>query len=526
MTYPKNAYANALATSLTHGKETMSKQNNTVKKLALYGFGTLTGIALSLSVQSFANEKDKSGLPVQGIRTWAEAYGQIKANYVETTDDDKLLENAIQGMVSSLDPHSDYMSPKDFVDLKENTSGEFGGLGMEIGSEDGFIKVIAPIEDTPAERAGVKSGDYITKINETSTRGMSSTEAVKLMRGKPNTKITLTLSRKDTTQPIVVHLTRAVIKVNSVRSHLLEPGIGYVRITQFQQPTLDLLTQNVQKLTKQNGGELKGLILDLRDDPGGLLTGAVGVSAAFLPADSKVVSTKGRDGKEGMNLKASKDDYAGGALKDPLSGLPASIKNIPMTILINSGSASASEIVAGALQDHKRAVLVGTQSFGKGSVQTVLPLSNGGGIKLTTALYYTPNDRSIQAQGILPDVEVKDKSRTFETREADYRGHIANPNGGEESKGGPQTFEEDKAAASEAVKEVEAEKDKNAKDKKSVIDEVLASRIPNPAKDAQLAKALELVKSPDAYKTALGKGLDKAKLDAAKKDKDKAKADE
>ena len=199
-----------------------------------------------------------------------------------------------------------------------------------------------------------------------------------------------------------------------------------------------------------------------------------------------------------------------------------------MTILINSGSASASEIVAGALQDHKRAVLVGTQSFGKGSVQTVLPLSNGGGIKLTTALYYTPNDRSIQAQGILPDVEVKDKSRTFETREADYRGHIANPNGGEESKGGPQTFEEDKAAASEAAKEaeVEAEKNKNAKDKKSVIDEVLASRIPNPAKDAQLAKALELVKSPDAYKTALGKGLDKAKLDAAKKDKDKAKADE
>lgn len=504
--------------------ERMSKQNNTVKKLALYGFGTLTGIALSLSVQSFANEKDKGGLPVQGIRTWAEAYGQIKANYVEATDDDKLLENAIQGMVSSLDPHSDYMSPKDFVDLKENTSGEFGGLGMEIGSEDGFIKVIAPIEDTPAERAGVKSGDFITKINETSTRGMSTTEAVKLMRGKPDTKITLTLSRKDSSQPIVVHLTRAIIKVNSVRSHLLESDIGYVRITQFQQPTVDLLNQNIQKLTKQNGGELKGLILDLRDDPGGLLTGAVGVSAVFLPEGSKVVSTKGRDGKEGMKLNASKDDYAGGAIKDPLAGLPASIKNIPMTILINSGSASASEIVAGALQDHKRAVLVGTQSFGKGSVQTVLPLSNGGGIKLTTALYYTPNDRSIQAQGILPDVEVKDKNRTWETREADYRGHIANPNGGEESKGGVQTYEEDAPnSASEAVNEEADSKDKVKKDKVTTED-ILTARIPNPAKDAQLAKALELVKNPESYQAALGKGLDKAKLNAAKKDKEKAES--
>ncbi len=509
---------------LKNGKNLMTKQKNTAKKLAIYGFGTLTGIALSLSVQSFANEQDKNSLPVQGIRTWAEAYGQIKANYVEVTDDEKLLESAIQGMVSSLDPHSDYMSPKDFVDLKENTSGEFGGLGMEIGSEDGFIKVIAPIEDTPAERAGVRSGDYITKINETSTRGMSTTEAVKLMRGKPDTKITLTLSRKDATQPIVVNLTRAVIKVRSVRSHLLEPGIGYVRITQFQQPTVALLNENIQKLVKENKGNLKGLILDLRDDPGGLLTGAVGVSAAFLPEGSKIVSTKGRDGKEGMKLKATQDDYAMGESKDPLAGLPANLKDIPITILINSGSASASEIVAGALQDHKRAVLVGTPSFGKGSVQSVLPLSNGGGIKLTTSLYYTPNDRSIQAQGILPDVEVKDKTRTVEYREADYRGHIANPNGGEENKGGIVVYDEEPVkTASDTSSVTPADKDdKNkSKDKKNSTEDILSSRIPNPAKDEQLAKALSLLKDPSAYQEAMGKGMDKKKLDEAKKEKDK-----
>ena len=322
-------------------------------------------------------------------------------------------------MVANLDPHSEYMGTKDYADLQESTKGEFGGLGMEIGAEDGFVKVVAPIEDTPAERAGIQSGDYIIKIDDESTRGMSVTDAVKRMRGEPGTKVTLTLTRKDEARPIVVPLTRAIIKVRSVRHHLLESGYGYVRISQFQERTVPALAEAIQALRNENGAPLKGVILDLRDDPGGLLNGAVGVSAAFLQPGQPVVSTKGRDGRPNMSLKAQVQDYRMTAGSDPLAGLPPEIKNIPLTVLINSGSASASEIVAGALQDHKRAVIVGTQSFGKGSVQTVMPLSNGGAVKLTTQLYYTPNDRSIQAQGIVPDVEVADKHRRFESREAD-----------------------------------------------------------------------------------------------------------
>ena len=453
-------------------------------------------------MQSYANG-EKTSLPVQDIRTMAEVYGQIKANYYQETKDDKLVQDAIKGMVAGLDPHSDYMNPKDFTDLKENTSGEFGGLGMEIGAEDGFIKVIAPIEDTPAERAGVKSGDLIAKINDTSTRGMSTTEAVKMMRGKPGTSITLTLSRKDSNQPIVVKITRAVIKVKSVRHTLLEPGYGYIRVTQFQEPTVASLAESARQLTRENKAPLKGLILDLRDDPGGLLNGAVGVSAAFLPAEVKVVSTKGRDGKQGMNLKATPEDYLmGSGAKDPLKDLPPELKTIPLTVLINSGSASASEIVAGALQDHKRAVIVGTQSFGKGSVQTVLPLSNGGGVKLTTALYYTPNDRSIQAQGIVPDVEVKDKTRSFETREADLTGHLSNPNGGTEIKGAlPDAASQTEDAQSDKANADKADAAKTAKEE---AEDIISRRKPNPAKDPQLGKALALVKAPAEWQQSLG----------------------
>nr|WP_308806030.1 S41 family peptidase [Neisseria lisongii] len=486
----------------------------TLKKVAIYTLGAFSGIALSLSVQSFAAGKEKKDepFPVQSIRAIAEVYGQIKANYYQDKADSELFEGAMKGMVGGLDPHSEYMDKKGYADLKESTKGEFGGLGMEIGQEDGFVKVVAPIEDTPAERAGVKSGDFIVKINNESTRGMTVSQAVKKMRGKPGTKITLTLSRKNADKPIVVNLTRAIIKVKSVRHHLLEPGYGYIRITQFQEQTVEALNKAAQDLIKQNKGPLKGIILDLRDDPGGLLNSAVGISAAFLKDNAPVVSTKGRDGKAGMSLKATPEDYTIFGESDPLTGLPQELKTIPMTVLINAGSASASEIVSGALQDHKRAVIVGTQSFGKGSVQTVIPLSNGTAMKITTALYYTPNDRSIQAQGIVPDVEVKDKERTYESREADLVGHIGNPLGGEDV----NSSNED---AADRVT-VEAKKPKTDKEKE---EDIIARRTPNPAKDDQLRKALELVKDPAQWQKSLGLA---AKKPVVKKDKKDDKDDD
>ncbi|QEY26494.1 S41 family peptidase [Neisseria zalophi] len=480
----------------------------TLKKVTLYTLGAISGIALSLSVQSYAaSEKKDEALPVQSIRTMAEVYGQIKANYYQDKKDEDLIEGAMKGMVAGLDPHSEFMTKKDYADLKESTSGEFGGLGMEVGAEDGFVKVIAPIEDTPAERAGVKSGDFIVKINGVSTRGMTVNEAVKKMRGKPGTDIVLTLSRKDASSPITVKITRAIIKVQSVRNYLLEPDYGYIRISQFQERTIPALNEAAKALVKQNkGAALKGLVLDLRDDPGGLLNGAVGVSAAFLPPDVTVVSTKGRDGKDNMNLKATPEDYMfSSSGKDPLAGLPPEFKTIPLSVLINSGSASASEIVAGALQDHRRAVIVGTQSFGKGSVQTVLPLSGGSAVKLTTALYYTPKDRSIQAQGIVPDVEVKDKDRLFESREADLIGHIGNPLGGEEVNSKDYVSIENNRAAEQTPK----------KEKKP--EDLSSRRIPNPEKDEQLKKALDLVKSPSQWQKSLGLA---AKKPAPKKDSD------
>ncbi|WP_373742085.1 S41 family peptidase [Neisseria sp.] len=484
----------------------------TLQKVAVYTLGALTGVALSLSVQTIAADKKDDALPVQSIRTMAEVYGQIKANYYQDKSDAELFEGAMKGMVADLDPHSEYMDKKGYADLKENTSGEFGGLGMEIGSEDGFVKVIAPIEDTPAERAGVKSGDFIAKINNESTRGMTVSQAVKKMRGKPGTDITLTLSRKNVDKPIVVKLTRAVIKVKSVRHHLLQPGYGYIRISQFQERTVAALNEAAQALTKQNKAPLKGLIVDLRDDPGGLLNGAVGVSAAFLPEGVPVVSTKGRDGKVGMVLKATPGDYKLSAGRDPLDGLPAEIKTVPLAVLINAGSASASEIVAGALQDHKRAVVVGTQSFGKGSVQTVLPLSNGSAVKLTTSLYYTPSDRSIQAQGIVPDVEVKDKDRLDESREADLVGHIGNPTGGEE------------VNSSISADDYKPDTSKSESKNKKLTDEERSSRrVPNPAKDDQLRKALELVKSPDQYQKSLGLAAKNPKWKKIKEDEKSGK---
>ena len=472
----------------------MSKKKNIMKKITLCVTCTLLGAISAISMQSFA-DSGKDSLPVQDLRTLAEVYAQIKANYYQETTNDKLIQGAVKGMVHGLDPHSEYLLSKDFEDLKEHTTGEFGGLGMEIGKKNDAIVVIAPIEDTPAERAGLQSGDYIIKINDESTRGMSTTEAVKLMRGKPGTDINLTITRENSSVPIEVKITRAMIQVKSVRSKLLEEGYAYIRISQFQERTTQDLVNHIKELTKQNKGELKGLVLDLRDNPGGLLNQAVGVSAVFLKKGDVVVSTKGRDGRNATSHRADRSGYLLGRnnQKDPLEGLPEEVKKLPLTVLINSGSASASEIVTGALQDYKRAVILGVSSFGKGSVQSVMPLSNGSGIKLTIALYYTPHDRSIQAQGIVPDIEVKDKRDAFQMREADLSGHLNNPFGGEENKG---KIDEE---ASNLKKEDAKEKTDDEK-----FDELLSRRDPNPEKDDVLKKALEVLKDSQLYQDSIG----------------------
>jgi carboxyl-terminal processing protease len=307
------------------------------------------------------------------------------------------------------------------------TQGEFGGLGIEVGMEDGFVKVISPIEDTPAFRAGIKTGDLIVKLDETPVKGLNLGDAVKRMRGKPKTQITLTIARKGEMKPIVVTLTREVIKVQSVKSKVVEPGFAYLRVAQFQENTAASMVQHLDKLFKQ--GPVRGLVLDLRNDPGGLLHGAVGVSAAFLPNNALVVSTDGRTEDAKRKYVASAEDYLRGSRDDYMKGLPEGIKDVPMVVLVNGGSASASEIVAGALQDHKRAVVMGTQTFGKGSVQTILPLNNNTAIKLTTARYYTPSGRSIQAKGIQPDIQVEELANGTtpqRLREADLNGHLNN----------------------------------------------------------------------------------------------------
>lgn len=403
------------------------------EKVGLISLGLFTGVALTLQFAARA-DRDNLGtpLPVEELRAFADVFGRIKSDYVEPVSDKKLINEAINGMVSGLDPHSSYLDADAFKELQVGTQGEFGGLGIEVGMEDGLVKVVSPIEDTPAFHAGVKSGDLIVKLDDTMVKGLTLNDAVKKMRGKPGSKIVLTIIRKDAPKPIVVTLVRAVIKVQSVKPKLVEPGYAFVRITQFQEHTTENLGAALEKLFKENKGEMKGLVLDLRNDPGGLLTGAVGVSAAFLPKNSLVVYTEGRTADAKMRLSAVPEDYLRGDGKtDALQNLPAAVKTVPMVVLVNGGSASASEIVAGALQDHKRAVILGTQTFGKGSVQTILPLGNNTAVKLTTARYYTPGGRSIQAKGIVPDILVEDPStgddeNAFRLREADLDKHLSN----------------------------------------------------------------------------------------------------
>jgi len=370
------------------------------------------------ALPSFA-EQAQAPLPLEDLRTFVEVFERVKNTYVEPVSDQKLLENAIRGMLENLDPHSAYLVADDFAQLQESTSGEFGGLGIEVGMEDGVLKIIAPIDDSPAERAGIKAGDFIIRIDGQSTQGLSMMEAVGKMRGKPGEKIRLTLVR-DGGQPFDVQLTRALIKSKSVRSRVLEAGYGYLRISQFQQGSGKETKNALARLKKSNNNQpLQGLVLDLRNNPGGVLQAAVEVVDQFV-ASGLITYTKGRLEDSDMRFFASGKDNSEG---------------VPLVVLINEGSASAAEIVAGALQDHHRAVLMGSTSFGKGSVQSILPLSQGRALKLTTALYYTPNGRSIQAQGIVPDIQVargrlvREQEGAFNVKEADLAGHLDNQSG-------------------------------------------------------------------------------------------------
>lgn len=411
------------------------------RTVGLVSAGAVAGVLVSLGITAVAQRETRTPLPIEELKQFTDVFGAIKAHYVEPVEDKKLITEAISGMLSGLDPHSSYLDAEAFKELQVGTQGEFGGLGIEVGTEDGFVKVVSPIEDTPAARAGVKAGDLIVKIDDKPTKGMPLNDAVKLMRGKPKTSVTLTLARKGENRPIVVTLVRDVIKVQSVRSKMIEPGYGYVRVTQFQETSTENLVKHLNTLYGQ--GQLKGLVLDLRNDPGGVLHGAVGVSAAFLPNKSLVVSTDGRTDDARRRYIATPEDYLRGGRDDFLQRLPAGVRNVPMVVLVNAGSASASEIVAGALQDHKRATIMGTPTFGKGSVQTILPLTSNTAIKLTTARYYTPNGRSIQAKGITPDLLVDETPEgdgidALRMREADLNRHLSNDREAEQKPNRPQ----------------------------------------------------------------------------------------
>lgn len=401
-----------------------------LKNFGLISLGMVAGIAGSMQFDALAQKNAAAPLPIDELRQFADVFGLIKSDYVEPVQDKKLLTEAISGMVASLDPHSAYLDKKAFKELREGTQGKFVGLGIEVGMEDGYVKVISPIEDSPAYRAGLKAGDLITRLDSTPVKGMTLDEAVKRMRGEPNTKITLTIARKDEDKPLVITIVRQEIRVQSVKSKMVQPGYGWIRISQFQEPTVEDMAKKINALYAQDPN-LKGLVLDLRNDPGGVLPGAIGVAGAFLQKDAAVVSTNGQLPDSKQTYYARREYYATRSGGDPLARLPEGIKKVKMVVLVNAGSASASEIVAGALQDYKRATIMGTQTFGKGSVQTIRQLTADTAVKLTTARYYTPNGRSIQAKGIVPDLIVDERADgdgfdSLRLHEADLQKHLNN----------------------------------------------------------------------------------------------------
>lgn len=427
------------------------------------GLGVMAGALTTVSLQTVARST-LAPLPLEELQQLAAVFGMVKSDYVEPVDEKKLITEAIAGMVASLDPHSQYFDKKSFKEFKEGTSGKFVGVGIEITQEDGLVKVVSPIEGSPAFRAGLKPNDLITRVDDTAVKGLSLNEAVKRMRGEPNTKVVLTIFRKDENRTFSVDIVREEIKQQSVRGKIVEPGYGWIRVSQFQEQTVDDFARKIEELYKQDP-HLKGLVLDLRNDPGGLLNAAVAVSAAFLPENVIVVSTNGQTADSKQILKATASDYLGRDGADPLKKLPAGLKKVPLVVLVNEGSASASEIVAGALQDHKRATLMGSQTFGKGSVQTFRPLGPDTGLKITTSRYYTPSGKSIQAKGIVPDVMIDDTEEgspyaALRTREADLGKHLGSGQG-EEVK--DVTREK---ARDEALKRLEEESRKPASERR------------------------------------------------------------
>ncbi|WP_036247795.1 S41 family peptidase [Methylobacter sp. BBA5.1] len=413
------------------------------KSIFILFLGIMLGVFVGTCGSVFADRDNGGGvadtetLPFEDLRTFTEIFGRIKRDYVEPVSDKKLLEDAIRGMLTGLDPHSAYLIAEEYQELKEGTTGQFGGLGIEVTMENGFVKVVSPIDDTPAQRAGIKSGDLIVRLDDQPVKGMSLNDAVKIMRGEPGSKILLTVVREGEEAPLKLTIIRDIIKVKSVKSRILEKDYGYVRISSFQSRTGESLKEAIAELKKENSSNLKGLVLDLRNNPGGVLNAAVEVSDAFIKS-GLIVYTEGRIENSEMRFNASPDDVIDGA---------------PIVVLINAGSASASEIVAGALQDQKRAVIIGEKSFGKGSVQTILPTSNGAAVKLTTARYYTPSGRSIQAEGIEPDItlarvklESLDKSEFTPVKESDLSHHLSNGNKRDDAKKDVQQMDKDKEA--------------------------------------------------------------------------------
>ena len=401
------------------------------QKLKIAGWisiGVISGVLTTVQLQAVARGA-MTPLPLEELQQLAAVFGMVKTDYVEPVDEKKLITDAISGMVSSLDPHSVYFDKKSFKEFREGTSGRFVGVGIEITQEDGLVKVVSPIEGSPADRAGLKPNDLITKIDDTAVKGLSLNDAVKKMRGEPKSKVVLTIFRKDESRTFPVTIIREEIRTQSVRSKVVEPGYAWIRLSQFQDRTVEDFTSKMEAIYKQEPN-LKGLVLDLRNDPGGLLDAAVAISAAFLPENVVVVSTNGQLAESKFTYKASPEFYQRRSGADPLKRLPAAIKTVPLVVLVNEGSASASEIVAGALQDHNRATIMGNQTFGKGSVQTVRPLGPDTGIKLTTARYYTPSGKSIQAKGIVPDIWVDETAEgspfaVLRTREADLSNHLS-----------------------------------------------------------------------------------------------------
>ena len=365
------------------------------RSISLVLLGAVVGGSLTLG-QHVMGARSANELPLEQMRTFTDVFTRIKDDYVEEVSDDQLLEYAIRGMLNGLDPHSSYLNAEEFNELRIGTTGEFGGLGIEVGMEDGFVKVVSPIDDTPAFRAGVLAGDLIIRLDDTPVKGLSLNDAVKLMRGKPGSSLTLTIIREGADKPLTIKVERDIIKVTSVRNRMLDPGYGYLRISNFQTKTTADLLKAVKKMKEESGGSLKGMVLDLRNNPGGVLSGAVGVSDAFLN-EGMIVYTDGREEDSKLRYDATDGDVLDGA---------------PLVVLVNGGSASASEIVAGAMQDHGRAIILGSKTFGKGSVQTIQDLPAGGAVKLTTSRYYTPKGRSIQALGIEPDIATKPGSWT------------------------------------------------------------------------------------------------------------------